>query len=318
MKPFDPGAEIVTRKEVISNIKGIFVPAMTPFNRRGEVDLNAFRHNLRAFAKKGVSGVIVMGSTGEATYLSEREKLRLLDAARPLIRPPQLLLAGTGLEGTRQTIALSREAVARGADALLVLTPAYYKAYMNPAVLEKHYHAVADALRRPILIYSIPQFTGIHIEPGTIGRLSKHENIAGLKESSGNTEFLQAILQQAHPKFRVLVGSPLILVEALQAGAAGAVLGNTNYVPDVYVKIYDCFCRGEVEVARNLQQRLEPAVREINIRCGIPGVKYAADLCGYRGGAPRTPLLPLRAAERRAVAAALEKAGISLNHGGAA
>ncbi|HVA00874.1 MAG TPA: dihydrodipicolinate synthase family protein [Terriglobia bacterium] len=302
----------MTRKEIIGNIKGIFVPALTPFNRRGEIDLAAFRQNLRAYLKKGVGGVIVLGSTGETPYLTEREKLRLLEAARAIIRPPQLLVAGTGLESTPQTIALSREAIARGADALLVLTPAYYKAYMNPAVLERHYQTVADALRRPILIYSIPQFTGIHMEPSTIGRLSKHENIAGLKESSGNTEFLQAILQRSHPKFRVLVGSPLIFVEALQAGAAGAILGNANYVPEVYVKIYDYFCRGEMEAARKLQQRLEPAVREVNVRCGIAGIKYAADLCGYRGGAPRPPLLPLRPAERRMVAAAMKKAHIPL------
>lgn len=308
----------MTRKEIIGSIKGIFVPAVTPFNRRGELDLNAFRQNLRAYLKKGVGGVVVLGSTGETPYLTEREKLRLLEAARPIIRPPQLLLAGTGLEGTTQTIALSREAIARGADALLVLPPAYFKTYMNPAVLERHYQTVADALRRPLLIYSIPQFTGIHLEPATIGRLCKHENIAGLKESSGNTEFLQAILQRSHPKFRVLVGSPLILVEALQAGASGAILGNANYVPDVYVKIYDCFCRGEMEAARQLQQQLEPSVREINIRCGIAGIKHASDLCGYRGGSPRPPLLPLRPAERRLVAAALKKAQIPLVPRGAA
>jgi dihydrodipicolinate synthase/N-acetylneuraminate lyase len=302
----------MTRKEIITNIKGIFVPALTPFNRRGEIDLAAFRQNLRAYLKKGVSGVIVLGSTGETPYLTEREKLRLLEAARPIIRPPQLLLAGTGLESTPQTIALSRAAIARGADALLVLPPAYYKPYMSPAVLERHYQTVADTLRRPLMIYSIPQFTGIHMDPAVIGRLSRHENIVGLKESSGNTEFLKAILERCRPKFRALVGSPLIFVEALQAGAAGAILGNANYVPEVYVKIHDCFCRGEMDAAQKLQQQLEPAVREINVRLGIPGIKYASDLCGYRGGEPRPPLLALRPAERRTIAAALKKAKIPL------
>ena len=308
----------MTRKEIIDNLKGVFVPALTPFNRRGGLDLKAFRHNLRTYLKKGVGGVIVLGSTGETPYLTEREKLSLLETARATIRPPQILLAGTGLESTPQTIALSREAIARGADALLVLTPAYYKAYMTPAVLEKHYRTVADALPRPILIYSIPQFTGIHMEPATIGRLSKHENIAGLKESSGNTEVLQAILERCHPNFRALVGSPLIFAEALQRGAAGAILGNANYVPEVYVKIYDQFCRGEITAARKLQHHLEPAVREINIRCGIPGIKYAADLCGYRGGEPRPPLLPLRPADRRIIAATLKRAQIPLVSRGAA
>ncbi|MCL5670347.1 MAG: dihydrodipicolinate synthase family protein [Acidobacteria bacterium] len=308
----------MTRKEVHSKIKGIFVPAVTPFNPRGEIDLNAFRHNLRRYAKNGVSGVIVLGSSGEATYLTEAEKLRLIEAARDIVRPPQLLLAGTGLESTRLTIELSRQAIGLGVDALLVLTPAYYKSRMDAAALATHYQAVADALRRPILIYSIPQFTGINMEAATIARLSKHENIAGLKESSGKMEFLQEILRRSHPKFCVLTGSPLILLEALQAGAAGGVLGPANYVPELYVKIYDCFCRGEMEAGRKLQQQLEPAVREVSIRCGIAGVKYAADLCGYRAGAPRAPLLPLRQAEQRAIAAALRKAQVSSNHRGAA
>jgi len=303
----------MTREEVISNLKGIFIPILTPFNRRGDIDIAAFRYNVRRYAKAGLNGVIVAGSTGEGPYLTVSDRLRLLDAARPIIRAPQLLMAGTGLETTRQTIHLSREAIARGADAVLVLTPAYFKPRMDSTALTAHFRNVADALRRPLLIYSIPQFTGIHMEPATIARLSKHENIAGLKESSGNVDFLQDVLRRSRSGFRVLAGSALILLEALQAGG-GAVLGPANYIPDLCVKIYDCYCRGEIAAARELQQRIEPLVREINVRCGIPGIKYAADLCGYKGGQPRLPLLPPTPAERRRVKAALRNAQIPLGH----
>ena len=308
----------MTNEEIISNLKGVFLPIMTPYNRRGDIDEGAFRSDLRRYVKEGVNGIVVAGSTGEGPYLTEPERLRLVELARPLIQPPQLLLVGTGVETTRQTIHLSKEAVARGADAVLVLTPSYFKNRMDSAALTVHFSTIADALRRPLMIYSIPQFTGIHMEPATIGRLSRHGNIAGLKESSGNLDLLRAVVKKADRGFRVLAGSALIMIEALQAGAAGAILGPANYIPDICVDLYRLYCQGEIETALKIQQRLAPMVQEVNVRFGIPGVKCAADLCGYKGGKPRGPLLPLRPVEERRIAAALRKAGIRLNRRSAA
>ncbi len=305
----------MTRDQILANLKGIFIPALTPFNRSGNVDIAAFRRNLRRYAKQGLNGVIIAGSTGEVPYLSPDERLRLVEAARPIVRPPQLLLAGTGLEATRQTIRLSKEAIATGADAVMVLTPAYFKPRMDSAALAAHFQTIAEALPRPVLIYSIPQFTGIHMDAATIGRLSRHPNIAGLKESSGNLDLLREVIRRSRRTFRVLAGSALILLDALEVGCAGAVLGPANYAADLCVQIYDSYCRGESERAQALQQRLEPVVREVNLGCGIPGIKYAADLCGYSGGPPRAPLLPLRPAERRKVKAALKRAGIPFGGG---
>lgn len=304
----------MTSKEVISNLKGVFLPIVTPYNRRGGIDEAAFRSDLRHYIKAGVNGILVAGSTGEGPYLTEPERLRLVELARPLIQPPQLLLVGTGVETTSQTIHLSKEAVARGADAVLVLTPSYFKNRMDSAALTAHFSTIADALSRPVMIYSIPQFTGIHMEPATIGRLSRHGNIAGLKESSGKIEFLSEVLQETDPGFRILAGSALIMLEALQAGASGVILGPANYIPDVCVEMYQLYCQEEIEKAQKIQRRIIPMVQEVNVRCGIPGVKYAVDLCGYKGGKPREPLLPLTPVEQRRIAAALKKAGVRLNH----
>jgi 4-hydroxy-2-oxoglutarate aldolase len=303
----------MTSKQVLAHLQGVFVPVVTPFNRRGELDESAFRFNVRRYVKQGFNGILIAGSTGEGPYLAERERLRLVELARPLIPAPQLLLVGTGVETTRQTIHLSKEAVKRGADLLLVLTPGYYKNRMDSAALTAHFSAVGDAVRRPVLIYSIPQFTGIHIDPATIGRLSRHGNIAGLKESSGNMEFLQEVLKKSKAGFHVLAGSALIMLEAFQAGAAGAVLGPANYIPDLCLEIYRLYLQGDLETARKLQQRIVPLVQEVNVRAGIPGIKCALDLCGYKGGKPRGPLLPLRPVEERKVAAALREVGIRLN-----
>lgn len=300
----------MTSKEIVSNLKGIFVPVVTPFNRRGGVDAAGFRSNIRRFVKAGVDGFIVAGSTGEGPYLTEQERLRLVELARPLIRAPQLLVVGTGKETTRETIHLSKQAIDRGTDAVLVLTPSYFKSRMDSTALIAHFSAVADALRRPVLIYSIPQFTGIRMDPKAIGLLSRHENIAGLKESSGDIQFMKDMLRKSTPGFRVFAGSALIMVEALQAGAAGAVLGPANYAPAICLEIYRLYAGGNPQAALELQRRIVPLVEEVNMRRGVPGIKYALDLCGYTGGKPRSPLLPLGPAEERSVSSALKKAGI--------
>lgn len=302
----------MTSKEVIDHLQGVFVPAVTPFNKRGNLDEAGFRSNIRKYVKLGFNGILVAGSTGEGPYLTEAERMRLVELARPLIPSTSLLLAGTGVQTTRETIRLSREAVKRGADALLVLTPGYFKNRMNSQALTTYFSEVGDAVRRPVLIYSIPQFTGIHIDPATICKLSRHGNVVGLKESSGNMDFLREVLKKTRKGFKVLAGSALIMLDAFQAGAAGAVLGPANYIPDLCLEIYKLYGRGELDAARQLQQRIIPLVQEVNVRAGIPGIKHALDLCGYRGGKPRSPLLPLSRAEERKVAAALRGVGLQL------
>jgi 4-hydroxy-2-oxoglutarate aldolase len=297
----------MTRQEVVAHLEGIFPPVVTPFNRKGDVDEGCFQENLRRYAEVGLSGVVVAGSTGEAPYLTARERLRLVEVARQMLRPPQLLIAGTGLESTRETLLLSREAAARGADALLVITPAYFKARMDSATLSAHFRAVADGARRPVILYHIPQFTGIRMDAATIGRLSHHPNIVGLKESSGDIVFVRSVLRRVRSGFRVLVGSAVILLEALRAGAVGAVLGQATFAPDLCVGIYEAFCQGRLSTARELLRRLLPLVSKIALPYGVSGIKAALDLCGYAGGVPRAPLAPLSRAARRAVAAALRE-----------
>jgi 4-hydroxy-2-oxoglutarate aldolase len=298
----------MTRKEIIQNLKGIFPPVVTPFNRQGEIDEGLFRENLEKLAGIGLAGVLVAGSTGEAPYLEERERLRLVEVARALVRPPEILIAGTGLESTAATVRLSQEAVARGADVVLVLTPNYYKSKMDGDTLAAHYRAVARKVERPVIIYSIPQFTGLHLEPSTIGKLSHIPNVVGLKESSGDIRFVRRVLRRARPGFRVLVGSVVILNQALRAGAVGAVLGQANFAPELCVGLHQAFLQGKRKLALEFQERLLPLAQKIALPFGVPGIKAALDLSGYAGGFPRAPLAPLGPAARELVAAALREA----------
>jgi 4-hydroxy-2-oxoglutarate aldolase len=302
----------MTHQEIVANLKGMFPPIVTPFNARGEIDEGHFTENLRRYAEVGLSGVVVAGSTGEAPYLSERERLHLAELAREIVRPPELLIVGTGLESARETIRLSREAIKRGADIVLILTPNYFKSRMTSALLVPYFHAVADSVRRPIIIYNIPQFTGVRMEPSAIALLSRHPNIAGLKESSGDVKYLRAILREVKQKgrseFRVLCGSALIMLEALRAGAAGGVLGQADFAPELCVAISEAFRQRRMKSARELQQRLLPLAQKISIPFGVAGVKAALDLCGYHGGSPRSPLASLGPSERRAVSSAIREA----------
>jgi 4-hydroxy-2-oxoglutarate aldolase len=179
-------------------------------------------------------------------------------------------------------------------------------------VLAAHYRAVADAVRKPILIYSIPQFTGVNLPADTVVALSQHPNIVGLKDSSGDLRYLRTVLRSIGPRFAVLVGSALILLDALRAGAAGAVLGPAGFAPELCLAIYHAVCAGKLKIARQLQQQLMGIMQSIGLPFGVPGIKVAMDLSGYAGGIPRAPLAPLTQGQRRKVAAALKQLRISL------
>jgi 4-hydroxy-2-oxoglutarate aldolase len=304
----------MTRKEIIQNLKGIFPPVVTPFNRRGEIDEGLFRENVQRLGGIGLAGVLVAGSSGEAPYLTQGERLRLVEVARDLVRPPEIVIAGVGLESTNATVRLGREAVARGADALLVLTPNYYKPKMDAETLAAHYRTVARQVERPVIIYSIPQFTGLHLEPSTIEKLSRIPNVVALKESSGDLRFVRAVLRRVRPAFRVLVGSVGILYESFRAGAVGAVLSQANYAPELCVGLYQAFLQGKRKTALELQERLMPLAQKIAKPYGVAGIKAALDLSGYAGGFPRAPLAPLGPAARKLVAAALREARAGLEY----
>ena len=302
----------MTRNEIIRGLKGVICPVVTPFNRRGDVDEGFLRENLSLLSGIGLGGILVAGSTGEAPYLAESERLQLVAVAREVVKAPAILLVGTGLESTLATLQLSREAVARGADALLVLTPNYYKPKMDSAALVAHYRTVAAGVARPVVIYSIPQFTGLEVDPSTIGKLSRLHNVVGLKESSGKLEFVKAVLAKVKRGFRVMVGAPSIFYDSLCEGAVGAVLGVANYAPLLCVGLYQAFLHRKAEQARELQQRLAPLGQKINLPFGVAGIKVALDLCGGHGGIPRLPLLPVSAQAKTQIAAALREASAGL------
>ena len=281
---------------------------VTPFGPEGDVDEGAFRANLERYTGIGLAGVMVAGTTGEAPFLTPAERLRLTEIARSGVKTDELLLTGIGVESTRETILLGREAAARGADVLLVVTPGYYKSQMSAPSILAHYRAVADAVPKPVLVYSIPQCTGVRIPVETVAALARHPNIVGLKESSGDLAYVKSVLRSVPRRFRVFSGSLKILPDVLRAGGSGGIVGQADFAPELCVAYYEAFRAKRHKLAQELFARLLPLATEINLKYGTPAVKAAMDISGLQGGKPRTPLLPVGPAGRREIARVLKSA----------
>jgi 4-hydroxy-2-oxoglutarate aldolase len=294
-------------------IRGIFPALVTPFASDESVSLPAVKENIRRYNQTGVAGYVVLGSTGESVMLSREEGDSVLAAAKDAAAPEKILIAGTGAESTAETIARTKRAAALGYKLALVKTPYYYKPVYRAETYIRHYRAIADASPIPVLLYSVPAFTGITLETPEILTLAAHPNVVGIKDSSGNIQRVGEIVACAPSTFQVLTGGAAVIYSALVVGARGAVLALAAALPEKCVDLYELVQRGQHDQARQLQHSIVQASKRIVSENGIAGVKYAMDLRGFQGGTPRLPLLPLTEEKKNAIAAL-----ISLLHPAAA
>jgi 4-hydroxy-2-oxoglutarate aldolase len=292
------------------SLRGVFPPIPTPFDAAGEVAYQALSENLVRWNEHDLAGYVVLGSNGEGVLLSDEEKLRVLETCRKAIAPGKLMIAGTGCESTRQTIALTRKAADVGADAALVVTPHYYKGKMTADALVAHFNAVADASPVPIILYNVPSNTGVDMDAATIARLAQHPNIIGVKDTAGNITKLGDTVRLTDRSFQVLAGSAGFFLPGLVVGAVGGVLALANIAPEQALDIYRLAQRGTWDEAAELQRRMLPVNAAVTARFGIAGLKTALDMLGYYGGPVRLPLLDLADGERQALQAVLVAGGI--------
>src|SRR4030066_2296081 len=199
------------------------------------------------------------------------------------------MLVGTGTESTQETIRFTNQMAKMGADCALVVTPSYFKGSMKPQVLYDHFIAVAESSKTGILIYNVPQFTGINLEPEVAAKLSEHSNIIGIKDSSGNIGQLSEMIHLSKKGFAVFVGSAPVFFPALCIGAVGGILAVANVVPRECVQIQNLFSAKKLDQARTLQSRLTPLAKAVTTKHGIGGLKVAMDLAGHFGGRTRSP-----------------------------
>jgi len=277
------------KRSVKMKLGGVMPPITTPF-QDGKLASDKLKNNFQKWNKTGLSGYLVLGSNGESVYLNEKEKIKVAEVSRASIPGSKVMMVGTGMESTQETIRFTNQVAKIGADCALVVTPSYFKGSMKQQILYDHFVAVAESSNIGILVYNVPQFTGINLEPEWVAKLSEHPNIVGMKDSSGNIGQLSEIIHLSEKGFAVFVGSAPVFFPALCVGAVGGILAVANVIPQEYVRIQSLFDKGKMNEARALQNQFTPLAKAVTTRYGIGGLKIAMDLAGYFGGNPRSPL----------------------------
>ena len=291
------------------DLHGIFPPVPTPFIN-GHIAYDELSSNIEKWSNTGLKGLVAMGSNGEYVYLSAEEKREFVAKVVEITPDHMQVIAGTGCESTQETIELTRDCAACGANAALVVTPHYYAGKMNDAAMYEYFIAVADQSPIPILLYNVPKFTHINLAAGLVARLSRHPNIVGIKDSTGNVIQLGEIANQVDTGFNLLVGTAGALFGALTLGCVGGVLALANVAPQICVQIYQLVQEGNFDAAKKLQLKMIPVNNAVTATYGVSGLKAAMDMLGYFGGEPRPPLLPSSEKEKSEIREILIKAGL--------
>ena len=281
------------------DLKGIIPPLVTPFDQAGAVRFDCFERNIDKYLEAGIDGFLVAGSTGESVYLEHSEKLKLTEVARKRIPSSKMLLAGTGSESTRATIELTIEVPDRGVDAVLVKNPFYYKSQMSFDVYMAHYTAVADASPVPVIVYSVPVFTGVALESRLVIELAKHPNIRGMKDSSGDVRLIsETVWNTDRAAFSVVAGTGATLLHTMSAGARGGIVALVCAAPNAMIELYRAYVSGDLKKADAVQRIIAPAANAVTSEHGISGLKYAMELEGFQPGIARRPLLPIKTVQQ--------------------
>ena len=289
-------------------LHGIYAPIATPF-AGGEIAYDKLEKNLEFWLGSDLEGIVVMGSNGEFVLLSPQEKEELMRFVCARAKGKKPVIAGTGAESTVETIRLNRKAAEAGADAVLVVTPNYYKGEMTDPVLARYYTDVAAASPLPVILYNMPRNAGINISAKLAVELARHPNIIGIKDSGGNIVQIADMIRNAPEGFSVFAGSASYLYTSLALGATGGTLALANVFPNECARVQTLFDAGKIREARDLQMNLIDSNNAVTARWGIPGLKAAMEMIGLYGGDPRPPLVPLKEADREELRKVLTKTG---------
>ncbi|WP_266078857.1 dihydrodipicolinate synthase family protein [Haladaptatus caseinilyticus] len=265
---------------------GTGVPLLTPFDDAGDLQESELRELVSWVEDRGVDFIVPCGSNSEAELMSVEERARVVEIVAEASSVP--ILAGTGHPGLRETMRQTTLAAEAGADAALVITPFYFD--HDDETMIDYYHTVADESPIPVFLYSVPAYTDVALTPEVVGELADHENIVGMKDSSGDLTRLQRERARTEDAdFDLLVGSGSIYAAGLDAGADGGVLALANVAPERANEIYELHRGGHDEQARQLNARLVELNRAITAQYGVPGAKAVMKARGAPAGAPRRP-----------------------------
>jgi 4-hydroxy-2-oxoglutarate aldolase len=282
----------------IKKIQGVISPVIVPFKRNGDVDYDKYTSNLEKWNEEMLSGFFVISAAGESPFLTEKEKLKLVELSVQIADRNKLILVGTGMESSLESIKLTNKAATLGADAALIIPPSFYMRQMTDQVLINHFTEVAEKTDIPILIYNVPQYTNINIPIDVVQTLSKVQNIIGIKESSPEFARLVDLRKHLSDNFNILAGLASLWYPALTVGIEAGILSLANCAPNELLGILEAYKMGNIHEAFDIYMRMFPVINALEKHYGTPGMKYAAELAGYEGGEVRRPLLPLTNEEK--------------------
>ena len=292
-------------------LAGVYTPIVTPFKSDDTLDEQGLRSNAARWMKTPLTGLVVLGSNGEAPQLADTEADRVIEIVRGEMPRSKPMIVGTGRESTKATIDATKRAATLGADVALVRTPSFFKLQMTTDVFVRHYTEVADASPIPTMLYNVSMYTGVNLLPDAVATLARHPNIVGMKESGSDIVHIGDCVSRTPDDFVVLAGSASSLFAALAVGCDGAILALAALAPDACVELCRLVAEGRMEEARSLQRRLLPLARAIgDAQRGVPGLKAALNLLGYAGGVPRPPLRPLGAQDSDGIRVQLDALGL--------
>jgi 4-hydroxy-tetrahydrodipicolinate synthase len=290
---------------------GSLVALVTPMQPDGSIDFNAWSRLLEFQVANGTVGIVVAGSTGESATVTDAELRDLLLSARKVLGKRALLIANTGTNSTASSVDRARDFSALDIDALLVSSPSYVRPTQEG--LLRHFSAVADASRTPVLLYNVPSRTAVDVLPATVARLSRVPRIVGIKEAVGETSRVRELVAGCGADFKVLSGDDLTARDAMGAGAAGVISVTANVAPRAMADMVAAALRADRAGATQIDQRLVPLHRNLFVEPNPIPVKWALARMGLMGGALRLPLTELSPEYHAIVSESLFAAGINLN-----
>ncbi|MBP3255028.1 MAG: 4-hydroxy-tetrahydrodipicolinate synthase [Clostridia bacterium] len=275
-------------KDII--FKGCGTAIATPFTENG-VNFEEFGKLLEFQIQKGADAIIVCGTTGESATMTDEERKQTIKYAIDKVAGRIPVIAGTGSNNTLHAIEMSKYAESVGADGLLIVTPYYNKT--TQAGLIAHYKAIANEVKLPIILYSVPSRTGVNINPETCLELSKIPNIVAIKEASGNISQIAKIAELCKDNLNIYSGNDDQIIPILSLGGLGVISVLSNVEPKFTHEMIENYTNGNTKLALDMQLKALPLIEALFCEVNPIPVKEALNLIGYNYGIPRMPLIPL-------------------------
>ncbi len=272
--------------DCMSDIKGVNAALVTPFTKDA-LDEEALRNLIHYCKNQGVHGIVPCGSSGEFTSLTFEERKKVVEIAVEEAQGMKVI-AGTGYPGTDRTVEMTKAAEDLGVDACLVVTPFYMKS--GDKGLFEHYATIEESVDVPIILYNIPQLTGVNLSWKVVEDLAELDGIVGIKDSSGNMSYVMTLLEKVSPQISVICGWDEIVFPCLAAGASGMILASANIIGDSWIEIWNAMQHRKYEKAVEIQKKIQKLARMI-CSSGVLGTKAGLNYMGVEVGVCRKPLM---------------------------